>query len=897
MLSASITSRITHFLAVAIIGLVLCPLSSHGQAPDEMPTTRTAPNVFAMRSNGNVASEGNSSGVDLLGRWYSADGGLVAVEGDMAYLLYSGKLEIVDVSSPSLPVVMGWLALPSEGSNVSISGDYAYVADRSDGVRIIDIRDPRNPSEVGFYRTADSALDAVVSGNVAYVADYTSGLRVIDVSDPQHPFETGFFDTPGWAGGVAVSGNVVYVADYTGGLRVIDVSDPQHPLEVGFYDAADNALDVAVSGNVAYVVDYTRGVRVIDVGDPEHPVEVGMYDDFKDVVDIAVLGDYAFVLSRGNGLRVLDISNPSNPTETGLFDASEYGYSIAVSEFKAYLFDDQGVRVIDAGNPENLEQVGFYNTPGWTNSVTLSGSLAYAGCNDGLWIIDVRDPARATTVGFCATEGAVFDVVVLGGYAYVTTHEVSGGQQGFFTIIDVRDPANPTTLSSFEDIHPRGMDVSDDYLYVLRNVGSLCIGDVSTPPYVYWTPCFDTLGYGATNVSVSGNHAYVANYFKGFYVVDVSDPANPYTVTVLETDADPWGVEVLGHYAYVTEGNMHSYENEPGLLVVDISDPANPTEVGFYNTGHEATGISLWGHHAFVGDAEGGLRVFDVSDPANPVEKGHYVTGFRAGDVAVAGNRAYVTDIFNGLYILDCTKAVSNAPAAYLDIKPGSCTNPLNINTPNSDNANGGVIPAAVLGSEAFDVHEIDVSSLELEGAAPLRYKYGDVGAPPAEEGMCACSDAGPDGHLDLTLKFPRLEVIAALGPVSGANVQLALTGRLKDGSAFELSDCVKIVPKKGNDGPRVDSSNEVSVTRLETAVPNPFNPVTHIRYQLRERGYVTLKVYDVSGRLVATLVDGERPGGWHEAAWDAKGMTSGVYFYRLTAPGFEQTRKMVMLK
>lgn len=55
------------------------------------------------------------------------------------------------------------------------------------------------------------------------------------------------------------------------------------------------------------------------------------------------------------------------------------------------------------------------------------------------------------------------------------------------------------------------------------------------------------------------------------------------------------------------------------------------------------------------------------------------------------------------------------------------------------------VLPVAVLGTDAFDVHDIDVATLEPEGAVPLRHKYKDVAAPPVEESMCACSDADPD--------------------------------------------------------------------------------------------------------------------------------------------------------
>ncbi len=83
----------------------------------------------------------------------------------------------------------------------------------------------------------------------------------------------------------------------------------------------------------------------------------------------------------------------------------------------------------------------------------------------------------------------------------------------------------------------------------------------------------------------------------------------------------------------------------------------------------------------------------------------------------------------------------------------------------------------------------------------------------------------------------------------------------------------------------------------LNQNYPNPFNPSTAIHYRLAAKGLVTLKVYDVLGREVATLVRREESAGEHTAVFDGSGMSSGVYFYTLTAGKFQVTREMVLLK
>jgi hypothetical protein len=91
---------------------------------------------------------------------------------------------------------------------------------------------------------------------------------------------------------------------------------------------------------------------------------------------------------------------------------------------------------------------------------------------------------------------------------------------------------------------------------------------------------------------------------------------------------------------------------------------------------------------------------------------------------------------------------------------------------------------------------------------------------------------------------------------------------------------------------------------RLDGNYPNPFNPTTTIDYSIASPGHVTLKIYNAAGQLLRTLVDREQtpqPGGysevWNGASDDGSPAASGVYFYRLTAKDFSQTRKMVLIR
>ncbi|MHC4308825.1 MAG: LamG domain-containing protein [Planctomycetota bacterium] len=122
-----------------------------------------------------------------------------------------------------------------------------------------------------------------------------------------------------------------------------------------------------------------------------------------------------------------------------------------------------------------------------------------------------------------------------------------------------------------------------------------------------------------------------------------------------------------------------------------------------------------------------------------------------------------------------------------IDIKPGSCPNPLNVKS-------RGLLPVSVLGTEDFDVSSIDLASIRLSGIAAIRSSFEDVGTPLVDANECECSTEGPDGFLDLTLKFETQKIVDAIGEVDhGDELVLELTGVSLDETPMEGSDCVII--------------------------------------------------------------------------------------------------------
>ena len=83
----------------------------------------------------------------------------------------------------------------------------------------------------------------------------------------------------------------------------------------------------------------------------------------------------------------------------------------------------------------------------------------------------------------------------------------------------------------------------------------------------------------------------------------------------------------------------------------------------------------------------------------------------------------------------------------------------------------------------------------------------------------------------------------------------------------------------------------------LEQNYPNPFNPSTAIRYSIPQEGHVSLRVYNLIGSEIATLINGYRDAGTYEVKFNATDLASGTYFYALTVNNFMSTKKMSIVK
>jgi len=101
-------------------------------------------------------------------------------------------------------------------------------------------------------------------------------------------------------------------------------------------------------------------------------------------------------------------------------------------------------------------------------------------------------------------------------------------------------------------------------------------------------------------------------------------------------------------------------------------------------------------------------------------------------------------------------------------------------------------------------------------------------------------------------------------------------------------------------DGSETEIANEIVYEyNLSGNYPNPFNPSTKIEYTLKEKGFVSIKVYDIIGREVVELVNESKQKGNHSISFNTTGkdLTSGIYFYTIIVNEYSETKKMILVK
>jgi hypothetical protein len=374
-------------------------------------------------------------------------------------------------------------------------------------------------------------------------------------------------------------------------------------------------------------------------------------------------------------------------------------------------------------------------------------------------------------------------------------------------------------------------------------------------------------------VALYSHYAYTCDTDYEIHIIDVSTPGD-LSVTGLHLDGRVHAVAISGDYLYaIANGSLFVYSL--------TGHPAAPVLSGSVTIPHDVGDLVIDGSYAYV-PGLAGLQIFNVSNPATPTLAADFAVPGYPEFVAVQGSYAYLiggSADSTGLAILNVSTPSTPQLVSYYPLTGNSSAIALYGNY-------------ALLGRGYGGLQIIDVSN---PAGPPSVYA--------ASPSLITCFAV--TGHYVYTGKFnDGVQVLDLSQPTSpqdigfydtpGCVVDLQAVGSLvyvADLPFFGIYDCSTI-----------ESVGRVSVaipdnSGMEDCFPNPFNPTTQIRYRIAKTGPVELKVFDLNGREVETLVDFHQNPGEYEVQFDGTHLASGTYFAQLKASDFMQTQKLVLLK
>ncbi len=505
---------------------------------------------------------------------------------------------------------------------------------------------------------------------------------------------------------IASDGRYAYVATRSrktnhSDLLIIEFTEDGQSKILGKMLSIDGVITRLSYKNKRLILAFKQnGIKIIDVSKPTSPVTSLNYPTTNPVRDVQHGEQTSYLLLENNSLLEINFSNLSTKKQLGnplhSWKLPVIAKSIAVHNNYVLTAGPQGIASIKLTNT-SAKLIDLHKTSGLPQSIQLDENLVIvADGPGGLVVFQINQAGKFNWLGSYNKRNDITDlsisnaknkknaIVALSNGSIMTISlsnpELPSSGVTFkpertaiaTTVVKPSHDSSPIALLATENsllrvvltgnnrqlISPEGVNqggsrrgvIRDNILYVADWFSGLHLYDISNPNKIQHLSNYHTPG-SSKGVVLLNNYALVGDDDQGLQIIDIKDPKKPRWVSELAPESLA-GIG-LAYTMKLVNNTLYLADHRGGFHIIDLSDIKHPKRLGSYNTPGKSWGIDVFQNFVFVADDASGLLVFDATNVNKPELVGQFNPGGQAEDVLIKDNLAYVTFFDKGLYILD----------------------------------------------------------------------------------------------------------------------------------------------------------------------------------------------------------------------------------------------------
>lgn len=854
----------------------------------------------------------------------------VALDGRYAFLACNtAGLCVVDVQNPAAPAKVLSYAAGYTAYHVAASGRTVFICGPSD-VKVVNFSNINQPKEITTL--SGSVVDIAFQANIAYLVNTShTGVDLHDLTDASLKKLSNCYK----AGtvGAAVQPGVVYAAISDFGFSTFNVSNPAKPTVYGKW-IADKVLKTPfmIGGYMAFPPVGNGKLRLYDVQDIMNPRLADSADVYLDVYIFAAPYVYhteqdGFGNSHLYATHLGDLHNPIHKSKISLSGVNNHlikqGDSLITYDNGGTI---KGFTLFSLADPGKPKKLAFIKTETPVRVLGVKGSAVYcitrtssSTVQGELYCLDIADTTAAKKTGVIVPGQSALSFAVYDRYGIAITSQDS------VILFDLQQPLLPKRISAFHQPY-FGMPVfNGNTAYCPGNY--FITYDVSDMRH--WRKISEL-----RRVDNYLGALYYPPYFirptlnKEVYVMDVGHNAAAELMGDVRCTAANDDVEADEKYVYLLDSYaaLHRFKRQHGTLVADAWKNFKDYDA------KALVGLQIIGSNGFIAeDYHGHLHQIDLHSENLDILNTWYFGDHQLRGFTVSGARAYVRlSNYNGTNSEFRIYDISHGQASLSGALPiGLASNISKILLKgNHAFVNDGKIlrvldianPAALQQIGSF-TDDVTIDDMTLSGDyIYLGNRYGskkiravnisNPAAPTAAGiynnmvyGTALCAD---DRYLYVAGGWYGLNLLDFSAPLSPALAARYYTGDIDLIDVAIYGDHIFVLDKyrgimqfKNNllTSIHAEKAQQPVAFELLPNYPNPFNDATTISFTIPREERVTVSVYNMLGQQVAHLLDRKLAAGRHNLTWNSGDTPTGMYFCKMTAGAFKQTRRMLLLK